>query len=39
VNKGDRLTPYPVIKKIMDTLKEIRVNTFSLITDTKSKTD
>ncbi|MBN1903465.1 MAG: biopolymer transporter ExbD [Deltaproteobacteria bacterium] len=39
VIKGDRLTPYPVIKRIMDTLQDIEVNTFSLITDTKSKTD
>jgi len=39
VIKGDRLTPYPVIKQIMDTLRDIEVNTFSLITDTKTKTD
>lgn len=39
VIKGDRLTPYPVIKRVMDTLQDIEVNTFSLITDTKTKID
>ncbi len=36
VIKGDRLAPYPAIKKIMDTLQDVSVNTFSLITDTKT---
>lgn len=33
VIKGDRLAPYPVIKKIMDTLQDRGINNFSLITD------
>ncbi len=37
VIKGDRLAPYPVIKKIMDTLQDRGINNFSLITDTEKK--
>lgn len=35
VIKGDRLAPYPVIKKIMDTLKHLGISSFSLVTDTE----
>lgn len=35
VIKGDRLAPYPVIKKVMDTLQGLDINRFSLITDTE----
>lgn len=37
VIKGDRLAPYPVIKKVMDTLQDCEINKFSLITDTEKK--
>ncbi len=37
VIKGDRLAPYPVIKTVMDTLKGLDINRFSLITDTEKK--
>jgi len=37
VIKGDRLAPYPVIKKIMDTLRERGINQFSLVTDVEKK--
>jgi biopolymer transport protein ExbD len=37
--KGDRLAPYPIIKKIMDTLQDLNINTFSLITDTEIKVE
>ena len=30
--KADRHTPYDVVKKVMDSLQEIRQNRFSLIT-------
>ena len=33
VIKGDRLAPYPVIKKVMDTMQDLDINRFSLITD------
>ena len=35
VIKGDRMAPYPVIKKIMDTLRDLDINKFSLITDSE----
>lgn len=35
VIKGDGLAPYPVIKKIMDTMQDCDINRFSLITDTE----
>ncbi|MFC1840934.1 ExbD/TolR family protein [Thermodesulfobacteriota bacterium] len=37
VIKGDRLAPYPVIKKVMDTMQDLDINRFSLITDTEKK--
>ena len=30
--KADKKTPYDVVKKVMDTLQELRQNRFSLIT-------
>jgi len=38
VIKADRKTPYPAIKRVMDTLQEASIVRFSLITDVKSKT-
>ena len=35
VIKADKATPYPVIKKVMDTLQDRNINRFSLITDTE----
>jgi biopolymer transport protein ExbD len=35
--KGDRLAPYPIIKKVMDTLQDCNINRFSLITDTEKQ--
>ncbi len=35
VIKGDRQAPYPVIRKVMDTLQGLDINRFSLITDTE----
>jgi biopolymer transport protein ExbD len=32
VIKADKKTPYDVVKKVMDTLQELRQNRFSLIT-------
>ena len=37
VIKGDRLAPYPVIKKVMDTMQDLDINRFSLITDTEKR--
>ena len=37
VIKGDRLAPYPVIKKVMDTMQDLDINRFSLITDRSNK--
>ena len=37
VIKGDRLAPYPVIKKVMDTMQDLDINRFSLITDRSKK--
>ena len=39
VIKGDRQAPYPVIKKVMDTLQGLDINRFSLITDTEKKAE
>lgn len=35
VIKADRLTPYPVVRKVMNTLQEHNINRFGLITDTE----
>ena len=35
VIKGDRLAPYPIIKRVMDTLGDLDINRFSLVTDTE----
>lgn len=37
VIKGDRMARYPAVKKIMDTLQDVSVTAFSLITDTKKE--
>jgi hypothetical protein len=37
VIKGDRLAPYPVVKKVMDTMQDLDINRFSLITDTEKR--
>jgi biopolymer transport protein ExbD len=34
VIKADKQTPYPVVKRVMDTLQEHNINRFGLITDT-----
>jgi biopolymer transport protein ExbD len=36
VIKGDRLAPYPIIKRVMDTLGNLNINRFSLVTDTEN---
>ena len=35
--QGDRETPYPVIKRVMDTLQEKNVNKFNLITNLEAR--
>lgn len=35
VIKADKLTPYPVVKRVMNTLQEHNINRFGLITDTE----
>jgi biopolymer transport protein ExbD len=35
--KGDKDTPYPAVKRVMDTLQFRNINRFGLITDTESK--
>lgn len=35
VVKADKATPYPVVKRVMDTLQDRNINRFSLITDTE----
>jgi biopolymer transport protein ExbD len=35
--RGDRETPYPVIKRVMDTLQEKNVNKFNLITNLEAR--
>lgn len=37
VVKADKATPYPAIKKVMNTLQDRNINRFSLITDTEAK--
>jgi biopolymer transport protein ExbD len=38
VIKADRKTPYPAVKRVMDTLKECSIVRFSLITDVEKST-
>jgi len=38
VLKADRKTPYPAVKRVLDTLQEAAITRFSLITDTESTT-
>jgi biopolymer transport protein ExbD len=38
VVKADRKTPYPAVKRVMDTLQEAAIVRFSLITDVESTT-
>jgi biopolymer transport protein ExbD len=38
VVKADRKTPYPAVKRVMDTLQEATIIRFSLITDVESTT-
>jgi biopolymer transport protein ExbD len=38
VVKADKATPYPAIKKVMNTLQDRNINRFSLITDTETTT-
>lgn len=35
VVKADKATPYPVVKRVMDTLQDHNINRFGLITDTE----
>lgn len=35
--RGDRETPYPIIKRVMDTLQEKNVNKFNLITNLEAR--
>jgi len=35
VIKADKQTPYPAVKKVMDTLQTHNINRFGLITDTE----
>jgi len=35
VVKADKATPYPVVKRVMDTLQDRNINRFSLVTDTE----
>ena len=39
VIKADKATPYPVIKRVMDTLQDHNINRFSLITDTEKSAE
>jgi biopolymer transport protein ExbD len=39
VLKADKATPYPVIKRVMDTLQDRNINRFSLITDTEGSSE
>ena len=38
VIKADRKTPYPAVKRVMDTLKDCAIIRFSLITDVEKAT-
>lgn len=39
VVKADKATPYPIVKKVMDTLQDRNINRFSLITDTEKSAE
>lgn len=39
VIKADKTTPYPAVKKVMDTMQERNINRFSLITDTEKSVE
>jgi biopolymer transport protein ExbD len=38
VIKADKATPYPAVKRVMDTMQDHNINRFSLITDTEKGT-